>query len=106
MADQNSITDAVRDIFLAGVGAVTVGAEKSKEIVDQLVQKGQISVEQGKELLGDLKDTTAEKAAQARDEIIAAHMKSMTPEERDAFVAKVASIASEANAADDAAAAK
>lgn len=105
MANQN-VTDPFRDIFLAGVGALAIGAEKSKEIVNQLVQKGQITVDQGKEILGNLKDTASEKGAQVRDDIIAAQMKSMTKEEREAFVAKIADIASRADEANDAAVAE
>ena len=38
----------VKKIFLAGIGAIAVTAEKSAEIVDGLVKKGEITVEQGK----------------------------------------------------------
>ena len=32
-----TMSDAFKDIFLAGVGAVAMGAEKSKELIDQLM---------------------------------------------------------------------
>lgn len=35
-------------IFLAGVGALAVTAEKSKEVVDELVKKGELTVERGR----------------------------------------------------------
>lgn len=105
MATQN-IADTFRDIFLAGVGAMAIGAEKTSEIVDQLVQKGQITVDQGKEILGNLKDNAAEKTSQVRDDIIAAQLKSMTKEERDAFVARITDIAANADKAIGAAAAE
>lgn len=105
MTTQN-ITDPFRDIFLAGVGALAIGAEKSQEIVNQLVQKGQITVDQGKEILGEMKDDASERASQVRDDIISAQLQSMTKEERDAFVKRVTDLAANADAANDAAAAK
>lgn len=89
----SSITDPIRDIFLAGVGALAIGAEKSQEVVDQLVKKGQITVDQGKEITEDLKDQSEESLSKVRDEIIKAHMKTMTKEQRDAFAAHVADMA-------------
>ena len=50
----SSITDGFKDIFLAGIGAMAMGAEKSKEIVDQLIAKGELTVEQGKQLNTEL----------------------------------------------------
>lgn len=38
-------TDPFRDIFLAGIGALAIGAEKSQQVLDQLVQKGQITID-------------------------------------------------------------
>ena len=44
----NNFSDDLKKIFLAGVGAVAMTAEKSKEMIDQLVTKGELTVEQGK----------------------------------------------------------
>ena len=51
----------IRDSLLAGIGAVAVTAEKSKEVVEQLVKKGELTVEQGKVLNEELKHNVAEK---------------------------------------------
>lgn len=88
-----NVTDAFKDIFLAGVGALAIGAEKTQEVIDQLVEKGQITVEQGKEIASDLKDQAVSNTSQLRDNIIEAQMKSMTKEQRDAFAARIAEIA-------------
>lgn len=93
----SNITDSVRDIFLAGVGAMAYGAEKSKEIVDQLVAKGEITVEQGKQLNTELKHQAVSFTSTLREESIAAQMSAMTPDQREAFAAKVAAMAAEAN---------
>lgn len=94
----SNITDGFRDAFLAGVGAVALGAEKSKELVDQLIAKGEITVEQGRQLNEELKHQAVSATATLREESIAAQMAAMTAEERDAFAAKVAEMAAAANA--------
>ena len=38
--NMTTLSDGLKTIFLAGVGAVAVTAEKSKEIIDDLVKKG------------------------------------------------------------------
>ena len=52
--------DGLRKVFLAGVGALTTTVEKSQEIVDDLVKKGELTVEQGKALNAELKHKVAE----------------------------------------------
>lgn len=90
-------TDPFREIFLAGVGALAIGAEKSKEIVDQLVAKGQITVEQGKEIATDLQSQAKESTAQVRDDVIQAYLGTLSKEERDAFAARVTEMAAAAD---------
>ena len=45
--DFDSLSDAARKVFLAGVGAIAVGAEKTADVVNDLVEKGELTVEQG-----------------------------------------------------------
>ena len=52
--------DGLRKVFLAGVGALATTVEKSQEIVDELVKKGELTVEQGKALNAELKHKVAE----------------------------------------------
>lgn len=89
----DNIAGGFKDIFLAGVGALALGAEKSKDLIDQLISKGELTVEQGKELNEELKHKAAATAADVHEDIIAAHMATMTPEQRQAFAAKVAEMA-------------
>lgn len=51
----DGLGDNMKKIILAGIGAVAVTAEKSKELLDELVKKGELTVEQGKELNEELK---------------------------------------------------
>lgn len=84
-------------IFLAGVGALAVTAEKSKEVVDELVKKGELTVEQGKILNEELKRDAAAKVKEAVANIqspeplekIMSRVDDMTPEERAALKAKL-----------------
>ena len=84
-------------IFLAGVGALAVTAEKSKEAVDELVKKGELTVEQGKVLNEELKRDAAAKVKEAvanlqppeSVEKIMSRVDHMTPEERAALKAKL-----------------
>lgn len=55
------LNEGLRKIFLAGVGAVATTAETAKDVVDNLVKKGEITVEQGKVLNEELKQSAKEK---------------------------------------------
>lgn len=75
MSDDLKLTDTFRKIFLAGVGAVALGAEKSKAAIDSLVEKGELTVEQGKVLNQELKhkvdDAVADAKAKAKEKTAA-----------------------------------
>lgn len=59
--------DGMKKILLAGVGAVATSAEKSQEILDELVKKGELTVEQGKALNQELKHTVKEAGKKAEE---------------------------------------
>ena len=92
--------DPIRQIFLAGIGALAIGAVKSQQIVDQLVKKGKMTVDEGKEMTEDLSSAAEQNFDKVRSEIIEAHMKTMTKEQRDEFAAKVAEMAANIDADD------
>ena len=78
-------TDTIKNLLLAGVGAVAVTAEKSKEIVGELVKKGELTVEEGKSLNEELKRKADEKASSR----VMDSVDKMSKEERDALRAKL-----------------
>lgn len=43
----DNLGESLKKVMLAGVGALATTAEKSKEILDDLVKKGELTVEQG-----------------------------------------------------------
>lgn len=83
--------DGIKKILLAGVGAVAVTAEKSKELLDEMVEKGELTVEQGKvlneELKHNIKKTVKEKVGSVSKpetkEDLEAMVEKLTPEQMD-----------------------
>ena len=69
-----------------------------KTVVDQLVEKGELTVEQGKAVNSELVHKASEATKPVRDAALEARMAAMTPEERAAFVEEATRIASEQNA--------
>lgn len=59
MADFD-LGDGLRKVVLAGIGALATTYEKGSELVDELVKKGEITVEQGKTLNTELKRKVGE----------------------------------------------
>lgn len=49
--------EGLKKVLLAGIGTVAVTAEKSKDVLEELVKKGELTVEQGKVLNQELKHT-------------------------------------------------
>lgn len=87
--------ESVRKIFLVGIGAVATGAEKSQQLIDELVKKGELTVEQGKDLNEELTRKAAKAATDTHESFIRSRMESMTAEERAAYAKRVADIAQE-----------
>ncbi|WP_027626466.1 phasin family protein [Clostridium lundense] len=51
----------LKNIFLAGVGSAAYTYEKAAQLVDEMVQKGKLTVEEGKDLSEELKRTVKTK---------------------------------------------
>ena len=89
--------EGVRKVFLAGVGAIATGAEKSQQIIDDLVKKGELTVEQGKVLNEELTRKANKAASDTQDSILRSRLERMTAEERAAYAQKVADFATQIN---------
>ena len=94
MADFD-LGEGIRRILLAGVGAIATGAEKSQEIIDELVKKGELTVEQGKTLNEELTRKASKAASETSDSLLRSRLERMTAEERAAYAQKVADFASQ-----------
>ena len=85
----DSFGENVKKLLLAGIGAVAVTAEKSKDLLDEMVEKGELTVEQGKvlneELKHNIKKTVKEKTGAGKKETAAEDLSDlldkMTPEQ-------------------------
>lgn len=100
----NSIGEGFKNVFLAGIGALAIGGEKGKELVDTLVAKGEMTIDQGKKINRELQYKADEATKTAREAALEARMKAMSPEQREAFAAKAAEFAAAQNAQEAAAA--
>ena len=98
-----NIGDGFKSIFLAGIGAMAYTGEKGKEIIDQLVEKGELTLDQGRDLNDELRRKADDATKGVRESALEAAMKAMNPEEREAFAAKAAEYAKAQNEADAAA---
>ena len=100
--------EGLKKILLVGIGTAAVTAEKSKEILDELVKKGELTVEQGKVLNQELKhnikstvktaaDSVKESAARKNDqEELKATISRLTPEQLAAVKAQIEHMQAEA----------
>lgn len=98
----NKLSDDLRKIFLAGIGAVASTAEKSKEIIDNLVTKGELTLEQGKALNEELKrnvnQTFHESSQNFKENDLSNKLKEMSPEEIKILKEKLAEMENQDNA--------
>ncbi|MFR7592213.1 MAG: phasin family protein [Longibaculum sp.] len=86
----NNFSEDLKKVLLAGLGAVAVTAEKSKEVVEQLVKKGELTVEQGKVLNEELKRNVAEKLREpVNAEKISKDLEQVSDEELEVLKAKI-----------------
>ena len=61
----DQLSEGLRKLILAGIGAVAVTKEKSEGILDELVKKGELTVEQGKVLNEELKHNIKQKVKES-----------------------------------------
>ena len=84
----NTISEDIKKIMLAGIGAVATTAEKSKDVIDALVKKGELTVEQGKALNEELKHNFAKKTEKSVDQI-SKDLENINPEDLEILKQKI-----------------
>ncbi|MGN0302080.1 MAG: hypothetical protein ACI4BI_04300 [Anaerotardibacter sp.] len=89
----SNLTNGLTDIFLAGVGALAITGEKAKNVVDTLIEKGELTVEQGKEINTELTHKAMDSYYKVREDALERQMALMSDEDRAAFVASVLKVA-------------
>ena len=98
MAGIDNFGEVVRKAFLVGVGTVALGAEKSQGIIEDLVKKGELTIEQGKALNEELKRKVDQASSETSDALLRAKLRSMSPEERAAWLAHAQEVADDIEA--------
>ena len=89
-----NIGDDMKKVILAGIGAMATTAEKTREFTEMLIEKGELTVEQGKIINEELKRTRAASknmgtADETADEIMA-KIATLSKEEQAALKEKLA----------------
>lgn len=97
-----NLSEELRKVFLAGIGAVAITAEKGKEMIDTFVEKGEITLEQGKALNEELKrnvnETIHKNTASEQDKnSLLGQLEKLNPEELDAIKQKLAEMEKQKN---------
>ena len=59
-----------RKLFLAGVGTAALTCEKAGDVIGKLIEKGKLSVEEGKELSEELKRDISDKSAEKKEDVM------------------------------------
>jgi polyhydroxyalkanoate synthesis regulator phasin len=65
----NPLFDAVRKVCLAGVGAVALTVEALEDLVEKLVERGELTEEEGRKLVNDVWSKRKKDAKKAEDEV-------------------------------------
>lgn len=86
----HNLSEDLKKGLLAGIGVAAVTVEKSKEVVDELVKKGELTVEQGKALNEELKHNLAKKMEKPVSvEKISKDLEEIKPEDLEILKAKI-----------------
>lgn len=99
----SNLSDDLKRAFLFGVGAIAKTSEKSKELINELIEKGAITVEQGKSLNEELKHNLQEKILEKEKELNSdlisqiKDMKNLSDEDIKILKDKIAEVEKEKN---------
>lgn len=66
MNEKATLGDVLEKVFLMGVGAATLTREAVQEVVDELVKRGQMTREQGQQIIDKAADRVVEESGNVR----------------------------------------
>ena len=64
------MSNEAKKIFLAGLGTAAITWEKAGEVISDLIEKGRLSVDEGKELSQELKRNITDKGTETKDNVL------------------------------------
>jgi len=98
IVEEASILESLRRVLLAGIGAVALTIEEMGELVDKLVERGEIAEEEGKKLVNEIREKRKKTTDEAED-IASTRMREMmdkmdipTKSDIDALSNKIAAL--------------
>ena len=96
--EETSILESLRRVLLASVGVVALTIEEIRELVDKLVERGEIAEQEGKKLVIEIKEKRKKKTGEAED-LASSRMRELmdkmdipTKSDIDALSAKIATL--------------
>ena len=96
--EEQSILESLRRVLLASIGVVALTIEEIGELVDKLVERGEIAEQEGKKLVIEIKEKRKKKTDEAED-IASSRMREMmdkmdipTKSDIDDLSAKIATL--------------
>ena len=63
------MSNEAKKIFLTGLGTAALTWEKAGEVINELIEKGKLSVDEGKELSQELKRNITSKGTETKDNV-------------------------------------
>lgn len=98
IVEDASILESLRRVLLASIGVVSLTIEEMGELVDKLVERGEIAEQEGKKLVSEIKEKRIKKTGEAED-VASTRMREMmdkmdipTKSDIDALSAKIATL--------------
>jgi len=76
VVEEASILESLRRVLLASIGVVALTIEEIGELVDKLVERGEIAEQEGKKLVIEIKEKRKKKTDEAED-IASSRMREM-----------------------------
>ncbi|MCA8961262.1 MAG: phasin family protein [Planctomycetes bacterium] len=93
--------DPLRSALLAGLGAISYGQEKLKDLVSTLIDKGELTREQGEQVISEWvkkgeeeKDSVADRVTAEMQKVLQ-RLQMVTRDEFDALAARVEALENE-----------
>jgi polyhydroxyalkanoate synthesis regulator phasin len=86
------LSEELRKVVMAGIGATALTVEKSTELVEQLVERGEMTVEQGKVINEELKHNIKKSFSGENDTSTLDQLDTMSDEELKAIELKLAEV--------------
>jgi poly(hydroxyalkanoate) granule-associated protein len=66
---RNALFEALRKVLLAGIGVVALAQEEIDDLVEKLVERGEIAEKDGKKLIHEIKEKRMSQSKKAEDQV-------------------------------------